>query len=79
MLIAIIPALVVYLPGIEHRLGKLFVFVALSLYLVCQTTLTALLQNLGMARFDMMSVGAIYFVEPGALMMIPLLLIAWLE
>lgn len=77
VLIAIIPALVVYLPGIEHRLGKLFVFVALSLYLVCQTTLTALLQNLGMARFDMMSVGAIYFVEPGALMMIPLLLIAW--
>lgn len=77
IIIAIVPALVVYLPGIEHRLGRWFVPVTLSVYLVCQTTLTSVLQNLGMARFDMMSVGAIYVVEPGVLMMIPLLLIAW--
>ena len=77
ILIAIVPALVVYLPGIERRLGRWFVLITLSVYLVCQTTLIALLQNLGMARFDMMSLGAVYFVEPGVLLMLPLLLIAW--
>lgn len=77
VVIAIVPALVVYLPGIERRLGRWFVLAALSIYLVCQTTLTALLQNLGMARFDMMSLGAVNFVEPGVLLMLPLLLIAW--
>lgn len=75
--IALVPALVVYLPGIERRLGRGFAPVTLSVYLVCQTALTSLLQNMGMARFDMMSVGPIYFVEPGVLLMIPLLLIAW--
>lgn len=77
ILIAILPALLVYLPGIERRLGQWFVLVTLSVYLVCQTALTSLLQNLGIARFDMMSVGSIYVVEPGVLLMIPLLLIAW--
>ncbi|MCB0244219.1 MAG: hypothetical protein KDI12_12460 [Anaerolineae bacterium] len=77
VVIAILPALLVFLPGIERRLGRWFVPVTLSLYLVCQTTLTSLLQNLGMARFDMMSVGSINVVEPGVLVMIPLLLIAW--
>ncbi|MEZ4768720.1 MAG: hypothetical protein R2844_09885 [Caldilineales bacterium] len=77
VVIAIVPALLVYLPGIERRLGRWFVPGALAVYLICQTSLTALLQNLGMARFDMMSLGTIYFVEPGVLMMIPLLLIAW--
>ena len=77
VVIAITPALIVYLPGIERRLGKRFLPIVLGVYLVCQTTLTAVLQNMSMARFDLMQVGPIPVVEPGVLLMIPLLLIAW--
>lgn len=77
VLVAVTPALVVYLPGVERRLGDWFTPVTLAVYLLCQTVLTATLQNMGMARFDMMNVGAIHVVEPGVLLMIPLLLIAW--
>lgn len=75
--VAVLPALVVYPPGIEGRLGRWFTPVALAVYLVCQTTLVAVLQNLSMVRFDMMALGNIHVVEPGVLLMIPLLLIAW--
>lgn len=75
--IALLPAVVSWLPWIQGRLGSRFLAVALGVYLLCQTLLTSLLQNLGLVRFDIVPVGPVYVVEPGVLLMLPLLLIAW--
>jgi len=74
---AIIPALLVYPPWIERRLGEFFLPLALSVYLVCQSLLSSLLHNWAMVRFDMVQIGPIYVLEPGVLLLIPPLLIAW--
>lgn len=75
--IALLPVLAAWLPGLDQRLGPAYLPVSLTLYLVCQTLLTSLLQNLGMVRFDVVPIGPAHIVEPGALLMLPLLLIAW--
>lgn len=75
--IALLPLVVAWLPWLEERLGLLHLPVALAVYLLCQTLLTSLLQNLGWVRFDVVQVGKMYVVEPGVLLMLPLLLIAW--
>ncbi len=77
MLVALAPAIVVYLPWIEHRLQGAFLPVALSVYLVCQSLLASLLHNWALVRFDMVQVGPFYVLEPGVLLLIPPLLIAW--
>ncbi|MDW8317148.1 MAG: hypothetical protein RMN53_04760 [Anaerolineae bacterium] len=75
--VALLPLVVAWLPWLEERLGLLHLPVALAVYLLCQTLLTSLLQNLGWVRFDVIQVGKMYVVEPGVLLMLPLLLIAW--
>lgn len=75
--IALLPVLAAWLPGLDQRLGIAYLPVSLTVYLVCQTLLTSVLQNLGMVRFDVVPIGAMHFVEPGVLLMLPLLLIAW--
>lgn len=75
--IALLPVLVAWLPWVTHRLGAAYLPVGLTVYLLCQTLLTSLLQNLGMVRFDVVQIGSVYVVEPGVLLMLPLLLIAW--
>jgi signal transduction histidine kinase len=77
VLVALAPAIVVYLPGLEHRLREAFLPVALSVYLVCQSLLSSLLHNWAMVRFDMVQVGPFHVLEPGVLLLIPPLLIAW--
>ncbi|HSN75641.1 MAG TPA: hypothetical protein VL334_11240 [Anaerolineae bacterium] len=77
VLVALAPALVVYLPWIEHKLGEFFLPVALSVYLVCQSLLSSLLHNWAMVRFDMVQLGPFHVLEPGVLLLIPPLLIAW--
>jgi signal transduction histidine kinase len=77
VLVALAPALVVYLPSIEHRLREFFLPVALSVYLVCQSLLSSLLHNWAMVRFDMVQFGPFHVLEPGVLLLIPPLLIAW--
>jgi signal transduction histidine kinase len=77
VLIALAPALVVYLPWVEQRLHEFFLPVALSVYLVCQSLLSSLLHNWAMVRFDMVQVGPFHVLEPGVLLLIPPLLIAW--
>lgn len=77
VVVALLPTVFAWLPWIQHRLETRFLPVALGIYLVCQTLLTSLLQNLGLVRFDIVPVGPIYVVEPGVLLMLPLLLIAW--
>ncbi len=77
VLVAIAPALVVYLPWIEQRMGGLFLLFALSVYLVCQSVLSSLLHNWAMVRFDMVQFGPFFVLEPGVLLLIPPLLIAW--
>jgi signal transduction histidine kinase len=77
VLVALTPALVVYLPWIEHKLGEFFLPVALSIYLVCQSLLSSLLHNWAMVRFDMVQLGPFHVLEPGVLLLIPPLLIAW--
>ncbi len=76
-LVALLPALIVYLPFFERWLGTTFLIVALSVYLVCQTLLSSLLHNFGLVRFDMVQLGPVTFLEPGVLLIIPPLLIAW--
>ncbi len=71
VLVALAPALVVYLPWIEHRLGEFFLPVALSIYLVCQSLLSSLLHNWTMVRFDMVQLGPVFVLEPGVLLLIP--------
>jgi signal transduction histidine kinase len=75
--IALLPVLVAWLPWVTERLGASYLPVSLTIYLLCQTLLTSLLQNLGMVRFDVVQIGPVYIVEPGVLLMLPLLLIAW--
>lgn len=77
VLFALLPVMVIFLPWAEEALNTWHLATALAVYLVCQTLLTSLLQNLGLVRFDMVPVGPIYVVEPGVLLMVPLLLIAW--
>jgi signal transduction histidine kinase len=77
VLVALAPALMVYPPWIEHRLKGSFLPVALSVYLVCQSLLSSLLHNWAMVRFDIVQIGPIYVLEPGVLLLIPPLLIAW--
>ena len=55
--VALLPALIVYLPLFERWLGTVFLIVALSVYLVCQTLLSSLLHNFGLVRFDMVQLG----------------------
>lgn len=74
---ALIPVLLVYPPWVEQRLGELFLPTALSVYLVCQSLLSGLLHNWAMVRFDMVQVGPVFVLEPGVLLLIPPLLIAW--
>ena len=76
-IVALLPALIVYLPLFERWLGTVFLIVALSVYLVCQTLLSSLLHNFGLVRFDMVQLGPVTFLEPGVLLIIPPLLIAW--
>lgn len=76
-LVALAPVMVVYLPGIEHRLGDHYLSIALSVYLVCQSVLSSLLHNWGLVRFDIVQFGPVYVLEPGVLLIIPPLLIAW--
>lgn len=77
VLLALTPALVVYPPWVERRLRELFLPVALSVYLVCQSLLSGLLHNWAMVRFDVVQLGPVSVLEPGALLLIPPLLIAW--
>ena len=77
VLVALIPVAVVYLPVIEHRLREFFLPIALSVYLVCQSLLSSLLHNWSLVRFDIVQVGPLYVLEPGVLLIIPPLLIAW--
>jgi signal transduction histidine kinase len=77
VLVALAPALVVYLPWIEHKLGEFFLPLALSIYLVCQSLLSSLLHNWAMVRFDIVQFGPFHVLEPGVLLLIPPLLIAW--
>jgi len=76
-IVALLPALIVYLPFFDRRLGTSFLAVALGLYLICQTLLSSLLHNLSLVRFDMVQLGPVTFLEPGVLLIIPPLLIAW--
>lgn len=75
--VSMLPAAVVWLPWFERRLGIAYLPSTLAVYLASQTLLTSLLQNLGLVRFDAVQLGRITVVEPGVLLMIPLLLIAW--
>lgn len=77
VLLALAPALVVYLPWFEHRLGEFFLPTALSVYLIGQSLLSSLLHNWSLVRFDMVQFGPIHVLEPGILLIIPPLLIAW--
>lgn len=77
VLLALTPVVVVYLPGAERRLREFFLPVALSVYLVCQSVLSSLLHNWGLVRFDIVQIGPVYVLEPGVLLIIPPLLIAW--
>ena len=76
-IVALLPALIVYLPWFERWLGTMFLIAALSVYLVCQTLLSSLLHNFSLVRFDMVQLGPVTFLEPGVLLIIPPLLIAW--
>ncbi len=76
-IVALLPTLIVYLPFFERWLGRSFLIVALGMYLICQTLLSSLLHNLSLVRFDMVQVGPVTFLEPGVLLIIPPLLIAW--
>ncbi|HNS04145.1 MAG TPA: hypothetical protein PKM78_17375 [Anaerolineae bacterium] len=77
VLVALVPALVVYPPWVERRLRQFFLPTALSLYLVCQSLLSGLLHNWAMVRFDVVQLGPVSVLEPGVLLLIPPLLIAW--
>lgn len=77
VLVALTPAVVVYVPWIEHRLGGYFLPATLSIYLACQSLLSSLLHNWTMVRFDMVQIGPVSVLEPGVLLLIPPLLIAW--
>jgi signal transduction histidine kinase len=76
-LVALLPALLVYLPFFERWLKASFLVIALGVYLICQTLLSSLLHNLGLVRFDMVQLGPLTFLEPGVLLIIPPLLVAW--
>jgi signal transduction histidine kinase len=75
--IALLPALVTYLPLLRKQLGSQHLPVALAVYLVSQTILNSILHNLGLVRFDMVQLGPFHFLEPGVLLMLPPLLLAW--
>ncbi len=75
--VALLPALLVYLPFVRRWLSSAFLVFTLSTYLVCQTLLSSLLNNWGLVRFDLVQLGPLTFVEPGILLILPPLLIAW--
>lgn len=77
VLIALAPVAVVYLPPIEQMLREFYLPVALSVYLVCQSALSSILHNWSLVRFDIVQLGPLYVLEPGVLLIIPPLLIAW--
>lgn len=75
--IALLPVILVYLPWFERRLAAAFLPIALTLYLICQSLLSGLLHNWQMVRYDMVDFGPFTVLEPGVLLIIPALLIAW--
>lgn len=75
--IALLPVIFVFLPWFERRLATIFLPVSLSLYLICQSLLSGLLHNWQMVRYDMVDFGPFTVLEPGVLLIIPALLIAW--
>lgn len=75
--VALLPAIVAWLPPLQRWLDPVWLPVAMSVYLGCQALLTSLLHSLGLVRFDIVQAGPLTFVEPGVLLVIPALLIAW--
>lgn len=76
-IVAVLPALVTFLPQAGSWLGKRHLPAAMAVYLVGQVTLSSCLHNWGLVRFDLVQLGPLHFVEPGVLLMIPALLVAW--
>ncbi len=77
VILALLPALFTWLPHLQALFGERHLPVTLSVYLLSQTFLTSLLHNLGLVRFDMVQIGPLSFIEPGVLLMLPALLMAW--
>ncbi|MEA3337704.1 MAG: hypothetical protein U9R25_17555 [Chloroflexota bacterium] len=77
VVLALLPAAMVFVPAVRRRLNGAWLPAALATYLICQTVITSLLHSLGLVRFDMVQLGPLFVVEPGVLLMIPLLLVAW--
>lgn len=76
-LAGLIPAAWVYFPGAERRLRGAYLPASLGVYLICQSLLNGLLHNWGLLRNDMVQIGSLGVVDPGILLIVPPLLIAW--
>lgn len=76
-LAGLLPAAWVYFPGAERRLRGAYLPASLGMYLICQSLLNGLLHNWGLLRNDMVQIGSLGVVDPGILLIVPPLLIAW--
>lgn len=77
VVLAILPAAITLPAYWRHRLDQAYLPIAMATYLFCQSVLSSLLHNLGLVRFDVVQVGPVFVLEPGVLLILPPLLIAW--
>lgn len=77
VVLAILPASMALPAYWRRRLAQAYLPIALATYLICQSVLSSLLHNLGLVRFDLVQLGPVFVLEPGVLLILPPLLIAW--